>query len=131
MAGDFQVDLRQDVVLVTHIGRLEYADTNKAIAAAANAAKDTGTKLILIDLSRADATNYYSYTVRHAEFAPELGLDTTYKLAFVGSREAVDILEFVARVMTNHGWQARCFFTAQEGLDWLRSLAAKSSGQLP
>lgn len=124
MAGDFRVDLRNDVIVVSHIGRLEYVDTNKAIAAAADAAKTKGTRLVLVDLTRADVANYYSHTVRHAEVAPDLGLDSTYKLAFVGSPEAVDILEFIVRVMSNHGWQARCFFNVDEAVAWLQSLAS-------
>ena len=121
MAGDFRVGVSQDVVTVTHVGRLEYADTNKAIAAVADTAKKTGSRLILVDLTGADASNYYTYTVRHAEFAPELGLDTTYRLAFVASREAVDILEFIARVMSNHGWKARSFFSVEDAIEWLHS----------
>ena len=59
--------------------------------------------------------------MRHAEFAPELGLDTTHKLAFVGSADAADVLEFIERVTRIRGWQSRRFFNLDDGLDWLRS----------
>jgi hypothetical protein len=119
MAGDFRVDVARGVVVVQHTGRLEYADTNKAIAAAVEAAVKAGTKRVLFDLTRADVSNYYSYTVRHAEVAPELGLDTSYRLAFVGNQEAVDTLSFIETVTRNHGWKSRHFLDVDEAMRWL------------
>jgi hypothetical protein len=124
MAGDFRVEVVRSVVVVSHLGRLEYADTNKAIAAAVAAAVEIGGKRILFDLSRADVSNYYSYSVRHAEFAPDLGLDTTYKLAFVGGSEAVDLLSFIETVTRNRGWKSRYFVDTDAAITWLIEDAA-------
>jgi hypothetical protein len=121
VAADFNVSVADDVVIVSHVGRLEYHDTNRSIEAAAQAAAKAGTKLVLFDFTRADLANYYSYAVRHAEFAPELGLDTTYKIAFVGLPAAIDVLEFIQRVTRNRGWRAHYFLSLDEAVDWLHS----------
>jgi hypothetical protein len=119
MGGNFRIEVTKGVVVVTHTGRLEYADTNKAIAAASEAAVKAGTKQVLFDFRQADIANYYSYAVRHAEFAPDFGLDTTYKIAFLGLPEAIDVLSFMETVAKNHGWQARYFFHFEGALVWL------------
>lgn len=119
MATGFQVSVNEGVVVVTHAGRLEYADTNNAIRAAADAAIEADTKRVLFDLRRADLSNYYSYAVRHAEFAPELGLDKSYTLAFVGDETSVDVLSFMELVTRNRGWQSRYFVDFEGALAWL------------
>ena len=119
MATEFSVEVRQGVVVVTYVGKLEYAESNKAIAAGAEAAVHAGTRRLLFDVRRADLANYYSHIVRHAEFAPELGLDTAYQLAFVGLPEAAEVLEFAELVTRNRGWNARHFLDFDAALAWL------------
>jgi len=119
MSAKFDVYVDRGVVVVAHVGNLQFDQTNKAIIAAVEAARNVGSKRVLFDLRRAQLANYYSYSVRHAELAPELGLDTGYKLAVVGAPEAHDILSFMVRVARNRGWRCRCFFDVGRALKWL------------
>ncbi len=121
MAADYRVYVDAGVVVVEHVGALQFDDTNDAIGKAAEAARDANSKRVLFDLRRAELANYYSYSVRHAEVAPSLGLDTSHKLAFVGERGAADILSFIERVTRNRGWKARCFFDMDQAFEFLQS----------
>jgi hypothetical protein len=119
VSGPFLVHVDDGVVIVEQIGDLQFDETNKAIAAAVAAARGANSKRVLFDLTRAQLANYYSYTVRHAELAPDLGLDVSYALAFVGRPEADDVLSFIALTTRNRGWKSRYFFDRQAALEWL------------
>jgi hypothetical protein len=74
---------------------------------------------VLFDLRQADLANYYSYTVRHGELAPRLGLDTSFVLAFVSRPGAIDVAQFMERVAINRGWRARAFTDLAAAEKWL------------
>lgn len=120
MSANFHVRVHEGVVVVTHVGNLHFEDTNRSIAAAVEAARTTGSKIVLFNLTGAQLSNYYSYSVRHAELAPKLGLDTTYRIAIVGIAAADDILSFMEMVAQNRGWRAQRFFDIDEAMRWLR-----------
>lgn len=118
MPAEFRVELRGDVVVVLEHGAPGFEDTNKALAAAIRTAREGGRK-ILFDHRLADLSNYYSYIVRHAEAAPGMGLDSTFRIALVGLPEQDDVLSFMVRVGQNRGWKSRRFFDVDEALQWL------------
>lgn len=119
MPAEFHVELRGDVVVVVRKGAPLFEDTQKAAAAATAAARDAETKKILFDVRLADLTNFYSYIVRNVNLDPLLGLDTSFRICIVGSREQMDVMSFIVRVRQMRGWEARCFFDMNEALEWL------------
>lgn len=120
MSAGFHVRVHEGVVVVTHVGDLQFEDASQSIVAAAEAARTAGSKLVLFNLTRAELPSYYSYSVRQAELAPKLGLDTSYRIAIVGVSAADDMLSFMEMVAQNRGWQARRFFDAGEAMRWLQ-----------
>ena len=98
---------------------MDFKDADSAISVAITTARNENAKKLLFDLQRADLANYYSFIVRHAERGLEMGLDATFLVAFVGAREAADVLAFMERVVRNRGWNARQFFSMDEALKWL------------
>jgi hypothetical protein len=112
------------VVVATLHGSLQYEQTNQCIAAAARAARAAGSRSVLFDFRAADLANYYSYTVRHADVAPRLGLDTRFSLAFVGTTHAGEVLRFMEQVARSRGWRARAFHNMARALAWLRKQPA-------
>jgi hypothetical protein len=121
MPAEFHVELRGDVVAVVRKGAPQFEDTQQAMAAAVAAARDAGTKTILFDVRLADLTNFYSYIVRAANLDPLLGLDTSFRICVVGSREQLDVMSFIVRVRQMHGWKAQMFVDMDEALKWLAS----------
>lgn len=121
MTNGFNIHLEDDVVIVTHVGYLQFDQTNKALAGTVEAAQRGRIKRVLIDHRQADTSNYYNYIVRHAEVAPHLGLDESYKLAFLGLPSQVGVLDFIVTVTRNRGWQSQFFVDRDSALAWLRS----------
>jgi hypothetical protein len=113
------VDHVGDVVVITHTGAINFDDAHNAIGIGLTSAQKAAGKKLLFDLRLADLSNYYSFIVRHAELAPGMGLDASFLVAFVGTREAADVLSFTERVVRNRGWNARHFFSMDEALEWL------------
>jgi hypothetical protein len=118
MAAEFRLEIRGDVVLVVERGVPLFEETSKALAAAIQAAKEHGRK-ILFDHRLADLSNYYSYIVRHAESALAIGLDHTFRIALVGTPDQGDVMSFMVTVGRNRGWNSRCFLGFDEALQWL------------
>ena len=118
-ARNFEVEARAGVVVICLQGSLDYEETNRAISRAVEAAAKASTTRMLFDLRRADLANYYSYTVRHAEVAPRLGLHTGFTLAFLGAPAAHDVIAFMEMVARNRGWRARAFTRLGEAMKWL------------
>lgn len=119
MAAELHVELRGDVVVVVRKGAPLFEDTQKAMATALAAARDAGTRRILFDVRLADLTNFYSYIVRDVDLDPLLGLDTSFRIGVVGTREQEHVMSFIVRVRQMRGWQARWFFDMDEALKWL------------
>jgi hypothetical protein len=93
------VDRVGDVVVITHKGAIDFDEAHNAIGIGLTSAKKAAGKKLLFDLRFADLSNYYSFIVRHAELAPGMGLDASFLVAFVGTREAADVLSFTERVV--------------------------------
>ena len=121
MQAGFHVQLRGDVVVVVRRGAPLFEDTQEAMAAAVAAARDAGTNKILFDVRLADLTNFYSYIVRDVNLDPLLGLDTSFRICVVGTREQVQVMSFIVRVREMHGWKAQWFVDMEEALKWLAS----------
>lgn len=119
MPAEVQIELRGDVVVVVRKGAPLFQHTQEAVAAAVAAARDAGTRKILFDVRLADLTNFYSYIVRDVDLDPLQGLDTSFRICLVGSREQVDVMSFITRVRRMRGWQAQWFFDMDEALKWL------------
>lgn len=119
MAAEFDLEVRDHIIVVAQRGSPTFEEANEVIAATVVAALGARTNNLLFDVRLADLANYYSYIVRHAEIAPSLGLHTGFRIAIVGLRDQADVLSFMARVGQNRGWQAQTFFDVDEAVDWL------------
>jgi hypothetical protein len=117
MAAGFAQVLR-DVVVVLETGTPEFEESSKALAEAIKAARKHGRK-ILFDHRLVDLSNYYGFIVRHAEMAPAMGLDDTFRIAHLGAPHQDDVLGFMVEVGRNRGWMVRRFFEMEEALLWL------------
>jgi hypothetical protein len=124
MPAEFHVELRSDVVVVVRRGAPLFEDTQEAMAAAVAVARNAGTKKILFDVRLADLANFYSYIVRDVNLDPLLGLDTSFCICVVGSREQADVMAFIVRVRQMRGWKSECFFDVDEALKWLAGIDA-------
>ena len=89
------------------------------MAAAVAAAQDAAAKKILFDVRLADLTNFYGYIVRDVDLDPLLGLDTSFRICVVGTREQADVMSFIVHVRQMRGWKAKWFFDMDEALKWL------------
>jgi len=118
MAGEFELQVQGDVVVVMERGVPSFEDANKALAAAINKAQGKGRK-ILFDHRLVDLSNYYGFIVRHAEMAPEMGLDHTLRIAHLGNRSQDDVLSYMVEVGRNRNWNTQRFFDLAEALRWL------------
>jgi hypothetical protein len=121
MAARFDIEMRDDVVVVHEEGTLRFEETQQALADAIEAALEGGTRKILFDHRRVDLANYYSHIVRHADLAPGLGLDASFRIALVGLPEQDDVLSFIVMVGRNRGWNSQRFFDFDAALLWLQS----------
>jgi hypothetical protein len=64
MQAEFELELRGDVVVVVRKGAPLFEDTQKAMAAAVEAARRAQTRKILFDVRLADLTEVMSFIVR-------------------------------------------------------------------
>ena len=119
MAARFSIQLHADVVVVHEEGTLEFEETQRALADAIRTARDAGSRKLLFDHRLVDLANYYSHIVRHAEVAPQMGLDSEFRIALVGHPGQEDVMAFSVMVGRNRGWDVRRFFDFDEALQWL------------
>jgi hypothetical protein len=117
-AARFAVQIRGDVVVVVGQGAPEFQEANNALADAI-AAPGKHSKKILFDHRLVDLSNYYGFIVRHAEVAPALGLDSTFRIAHLGTRVQDEVLSYMVDVGRNRGWNVRCFMDFDAALQWL------------
>ncbi len=120
MATGFDVQVRGDIVIVVGMGVPAFDEASNALASAIAEARVLKKK-ILFDHRLLDLSNYYGYIVRHAEMAPYMGLDGTFRMAHVGTPSQDEVMSFMVLVGHNRGWNVRCFFDFDEALRWLGS----------
>ena len=119
---DAKYDIREEQGIIRCVfrGRLHLPTTDKAIADSAAAATAAGCKSVLFDFANADFSDYVFASLEHARVARSLGLDSTFRIAFVNPTER-HIVEYIETVARNRGYNAKAFTGYPEAIAWLKS----------
>jgi len=121
MKRDIQATVENGVVRIVYRGLVEYSATTEMLRNVAGLAAQTQCKLLLFDIREADYDHYHVDTIRHAEEAPALGIDRTFRVAFLGV-EGNPMLRYIENVSVNRGFLAKVFTDDSEALAWLRGV---------
>lgn len=120
MAGDFRIALDQDVVRVTSRGKPDYEGTRDMLREVGRVAAQSRCGRLLFDFRAADSSAAYVSTVRHAEEAPQAGIDHSFRIALLGAADN-PMLNYFEAVAVKRGFQVRAFVDEDLALDWLHS----------
>ena len=120
MTRDIRVTEEGGIVRVVYRGDVEYQATTEMLGAVARVAAEKQVKRLLFDIREANYQHYYLETMRHSEEAPGLGIDRTFRVAFLGSADN-PMLRYIENVTVNRGYQVKAFTEQLEAEAWLRN----------
>ena len=121
MAPDIQITVALGVIRAVYRGVVKYDVTAEMLREVARLSSEAKTKLLLFDIRGADYRHYYVESIKHAQEAPALGIDQTFRIAFLGGR-GVPMLQYIEDVSINRGFQVKVFTEEPAALAWLRSV---------
>jgi len=107
------------IIRVIYRGKVEFDLTTKMLREVATIASKDNTRLVLIDIRDADYKRYHLQSIKHAEQGPSLGIDSTFRIAFLGA-ENEEMLGFVENVAVNRGYRSKVFTDESRALAWIR-----------
>ena len=119
MTPEYQVSLDQGFIRAVYRGKAEYDVTRNMLREMVQLALTTKTERVLFDMRESDSSSYYISTIRHAEEAPSLGIDRSFRMALLGSKDN-PMLKYFEDVAVNRGFQVRAFVDEPESLGWLK-----------
>jgi len=119
MPTDIQVTVEPELIRVVYRGKVEIDATTEMLRKVARIASESQRKLLLFDIREADYRGYYVGTIKHAEDGPSLGIDRTFRVAFLGSG-GEPMLRYIEDVTVNRGYESKAFTDESEALAWLR-----------
>jgi len=117
---DIRITTEAGIIRVVYRGRVEFDLTTNMLREVAEIAAKDNTRLLLIDIRDADYKLYHLQSIKHAEQGPSLGIDSTFRIAFLGA-ENEGMLAFVENVAVNGGYRSKAFTAEPEALAWLGS----------
>jgi hypothetical protein len=120
MAQDIQITKEPGFVRVTYHGDVEYVATTEMLRKVAVVAAETQCKSLLFDIREANYRDYHLGTIRHAEDGPALGIDKTFRIAFLGT-SGNPMLKYIEAVTINRGYWAKALTDESEAMLWLCS----------
>ena len=120
MPADIQITFELGIIRVTYRGEAQFDLTTKMLRNVARIAAENKSKLLLFDIREAEDRNYHTDAIRHTQQAPALGIDQTFRIAFLGSKN-LEMLSYIEDVSVNRGFQAKAFTDEAEAVAWLRS----------
>ena len=118
MAKNIQITNETGFVRVTYRGDVEYSATTEMLRNVAVIAAEAQCKLLLFDIREASYRDYHLSTIRHAEEGPALGIDKTFRIAFLGAA-GNPMLKYIEAVSVNRGYWVKVFVNESEALAWL------------
>ena len=119
MTPQIQYNVEASVVRVTYSGKVMYGVTTEAIRKAARLATEAQIKRLLFDLRNADYEQYFAGTVQHAEEGPAMGVDKSFRIAFLGTEKQLVMLRFIEDVSVNRGYLAKIFVDEAQAVAWI------------
>ena len=118
--ADIRITTEAGIIRVVYRGRVEFDLTTNMLREVAEIAAKDNTRLLLIDIRDADYKLYHLETLEHAQQGRSLGIDSTFRIAFLGA-ENEGMLAFVENVAVNGGYRSKAFTAEPEALAWLGS----------
>jgi hypothetical protein len=115
---DVRITTQAGVIRVVYRGKVEYDLTTKMLRDVVRLSAESNTCLVLIDIREADYRLYHLEAIRHAKEAPSLGIDSTFRIAFLGA-ENEEMLGYVENVAVNRGYRSRAFTDESKALAWV------------
>lgn len=116
---DIAIDERDGIIRVVYRGRVRYDSVERLLREVVRIASESGGRRILFDVRDAQYSNYHIETIQHAERGRVLGLDSTYRIAFLGSADE-PMLRYIENVSINRGYQVKAFTEEDAADGWLR-----------
>lgn len=120
MPADIQITVESELIRVVYRGKVEIGVTTEMLRKVARIASENQRRLLLFDIREADYRNYYAETIKHTEDGPSLGIDQTFRVAFLGS-EGEPMLAYIENVTVNRGYESKAFTDQSAAVAWLRS----------
>ena len=118
--ADIKITAEDGIVRVVYRGKVEFDLTTEMLREVAGMAMKNNASSLLFDIRDADYTHYHVEAIEHTEQGPALGIERTFRIAFLGA-SGEEMLQFVENVTTNRGYQSKAFTDESEALAWLRS----------
>ncbi len=119
MATDIRITVEQGVTRVLYRGDVSFDVTTEMIRKVGRIAKENESSLLLFDIREAGEAPYHANAITHTEQAPSLGIDRSYRTAFLG-RDGDPRLEYIETVTINRGFRTKSFTDEAEAIAWLR-----------
>jgi len=119
MTPDIQIAADRGIVRVTYRGDVEYEATTEMLRRVGRMAADMQTGLLLFDIREANYAYYHLGTLKHAEEGPSLGIDRSFRIAFLGEADN-PMLGYIEAVSVNRGYWVKAFSEEVDAVDWLR-----------
>jgi len=120
MFPGIQIKEEAGIIRVVYRGEVDYQATTEMLREVAQVASEKKIKQLLFDIAKADYQHYYSETIRHAEEGPTLGIDRTFRIAFLGANDN-PMLRYIENACINRGYDVRAFTDETEAQAWLRA----------
>lgn len=118
MNPDIQITKGQGITRVTYRGTARFDLTTEMIREVALIGFKNQSKLLLVDIREFVDPEYHVSTIKHAEQAPSLGLDSTFRIAILGTEDD-QRLPYIENVAVNRGLQVKSFIDDSEAVAWL------------
>ena len=117
---DIRITTEAGIIRVVYRGRVEFDLTTNMLREVAEIAAKDNTRLLLIDIRDADYKLYHLETLEHAQQGRSLGIDSTFRIAFLGAEDE-EMLGYVENVAVNRGYRSKVFTDESKALAWLGS----------
>jgi hypothetical protein len=119
---DIAITENDGIIRVVYRGRVRYEAVSGMLHDVVRIAAEKKASRVLFDVRDADYSHYYVETVQHAQDGRALGLDSRFRMAFLGSRDE-SMLRYIENVSVNRGYCVRAFTDESEADGWLRQAA--------
>ena len=114
------ISVKQGVIRAVYSGDADFGVTTEMLRKVARISSESQSKLLLLDIREVEDRQYHVDAIRHAEQAPELGIDQTFRIALLRSRND-PMLQYIETVAINRGFRAKAFTDESEALAWLKN----------
>lgn len=120
MAPDIRITFELGIIRVAYRGEAQFDLTTQMMRDVARIAAENKSKLLLFDIREAEDRNYHTDAIRHTQQAPALGIDQTFRIVFLGSKN-LEMLRYIEDVAVNRGFRAKAFTDEREAVAWLQA----------